>query len=57
MLNDMWTAAENGIRYALFAGDRRSLRLREGNTRCDRLKPEAIFTDLRQIKTFWRSLS
>ena len=50
MLNDIYTAHEWGCRTALFAGDQRSLRLREEDDRCGSLKPDLIITDLNQLK-------
>ncbi len=50
MLNDIKTAHSAGMTTALFAGDRRSLRLREENSECRILKPDLIITDLLQIK-------
>ena len=49
MLNDIWTAAQVGCRTCLFAGDRRSLRLREDDKRCKGLIPDAIVDHLHQI--------
>ncbi len=49
MLNDVWTASQAGCRTVLFAGDRRSLRLREEDRRCKTLTPTAVVDDLRQI--------
>ncbi|MDK2963042.1 MAG: hypothetical protein PWQ29_436 [Verrucomicrobiota bacterium] len=49
MLNDIWTATQAGCQTVLFAGDRRSLRLREHDKRCKHLVPTAIVDDLRQI--------
>jgi putative hydrolase of the HAD superfamily len=49
MLNDIWTATQAGCRTVLFAGDKRSLRLREKDKRCKKLIPTAIVDDLRQI--------
>lgn len=49
MLNDIWTATEAGCQTILFAGDKRSLRLREQDSRCKKLKPTAIVNDLRQV--------
>ena len=42
MLNDIWTATQCGLRTALFAGDRRSLRLRKDDPRCVGLEPDLI---------------
>ncbi len=47
--NDVWPAREEGFRTALFAGDRRSLRLRANDPDCIGVEPDAILTDLRQI--------
>jgi len=49
MLNDVWTASQCGLKTALFAGDRRSLRLREDDARCTNLIPDVIITSLSQI--------
>lgn len=49
MLNDIWTATQAGCQTVLFAGDRRSLRLREHDSRCKKLTPTAIVDNLRQI--------
>lgn len=48
-LNDMWPAAQLGLKTVLFAGDRRSLRLREDDTRCSTLEPDVIITKLSQL--------
>lgn len=48
-LKDIWPAASLGCRTALFAGDRRSLRLREGDGRCAAAEPDLIITDLRDL--------
>lgn len=50
MLNDIYTAAEAGCKTALFAGDSRSLRLRDNDTRCKALEPDIILTNLRQLE-------
>ncbi|MGC9312825.1 MAG: HAD family hydrolase [Sediminispirochaetaceae bacterium] len=49
MLNDISTAAELGLRTVLFAGDRRSLRLRKENHQLQTCQPDAIITELRQL--------
>ncbi len=49
MLNDVWTATQAGMRTALFAGDKRSLRLREASSQCADLEPDAVVTELRQL--------
>jgi putative hydrolase of the HAD superfamily len=46
-LNDVHPAARTGFRTALFAGDARSLRLRENHD--DLLPPDAIVTELPQV--------
>lgn len=49
MLNDVLPAASVGFRTALFAGDRRSLRRRASDNRCNELQPDLVVTDLRQL--------
>lgn len=49
MLNDIWTASQAGCRTCLFAGDQRSLRLREDDKRCKGLAPDAVVDHLHQI--------
>lgn len=49
MLNDIWTAHNYGLKTCLFAGDQRSLRLRENDERCQNLKPDLIITELSQL--------
>ena len=49
MLNDVSTAASCGCRTALFAGDKRSLRLREEDNRV-KVRPDIIITDLMSIQ-------
>jgi putative hydrolase of the HAD superfamily len=49
MRNDIVPAAEAGFKTALFAGDRRSLRLREEDPRCVNQKPRVILEDLRAL--------
>ncbi|MBN2163442.1 MAG: HAD family hydrolase [Pontiellaceae bacterium] len=49
MLNDIYTAKKAGCRTALFAGDRRSLRMRDQDERCMNLRPDAVITELKQI--------
>lgn len=49
MLNDVWTAAQCGLKTALFAGDHRSLRLRKQDPRCAELEPDVIITKLSQL--------
>ena len=52
LLNDIWTASQCGLRAALFAGDRRSLRLREHDPRCVGLEPNMILTDMLAWRSF-----
>lgn len=49
MLNDIYPAQQNGFKTALFAGDKRSLRLREDHPKCQGLKPDLVITDLTQL--------
>jgi len=49
MRNDIWPAHKIGFKTALFAGDNRSLRLREEIPECRSLKPDCILTKLEQI--------
>ena len=49
MLNDVYPAAQEGFRTALFAGDRRSLRLREKELCSKNVKSDIIITDLSQL--------
>ena len=52
MLNDIYPAHAIGFQTALFAGDRRSLRLRTDDPRCAALRPELVLTDLGQLPQF-----
>jgi putative hydrolase of the HAD superfamily len=47
--NDIWPAAQLGCRTALFAGDKRSLRWREEDPRCQHVFADAVITELAQI--------
>lgn len=49
MLNDVTGAAQVGFRTALFAGDARSLRRREGDERTAGIVPDLELTDLSQM--------
>jgi putative hydrolase of the HAD superfamily len=49
LLNDVYPARQVGFQTVLFAGDERSLRLREGDPRCDGLHPDMVVTNLNQI--------
>ena len=47
--NDIKPAAALGCRTALFAGDQRSLRLRQGDPECEGVEPDAVVCDLSDI--------
>ena len=49
MLNDIYPAKDTGFQTALFAGDRRSLRLRVDDLRCKDLNADLVITDLDQL--------
>jgi len=49
MLNDVLPASRVGFRTALFAGDGRSLRRREGDPRLDGVSPDVVLTRLGQL--------
>lgn len=49
VLNDVLPAATVGFRTALFAGDARSLRLREGDARVEAVRPDLVLTNLAQL--------
>jgi len=49
MLNDIYAAREVGFQTALFAGDKRSLRLRVEDPRCKNVTPNIVITDLIQL--------
>ena len=49
MLNDILPATAEGFQTALFAGDKRSLRLREDDPRCQNVNPDLIITELPQL--------
>ena len=50
ILNDIKPAKESGLRTALFAGDERSLRLREDTPACRNILPDMIVKNLREIE-------
>jgi len=52
MLNDVYAAARSGFQTVLFAGDARSLRMREEDPRCREVKPDVTVLDLKQISDF-----
>jgi putative hydrolase of the HAD superfamily len=49
MLNDIYAAHGTGMRTCLFAGDPRSLRLREDNRLCRGLLPDAVIQSLADL--------
>jgi putative hydrolase of the HAD superfamily len=49
MLNDIYPAKNTGFQTALFAGDKRSLRLRSDDSRCKDLSADLVITDLSQL--------
>ncbi len=49
MLNDVFPAQQTGFRTALYAGDRRSLRLRHGDPRVGALRPDLVLTRLAEL--------
>ncbi len=49
MKNDIYPAQNAGFQTALFAGDRRSLRLRKNSPECRNVKPDVVITDLIQL--------
>ena len=49
MLNDIYPAKKAGFKTALFAGDARSLRLRENHPKCQNLSTDLVITDLVQL--------
>jgi len=52
MLNDILPAKRVGFKTALFAGDKRSLRLRKDDPRCRNLSADIVLTDLNQLFEF-----
>jgi putative hydrolase of the HAD superfamily len=49
MLNDIYPAKQAGFKTGLFAGDARSLRLRENDPKCKDLSVDLVITDLIQL--------
>jgi putative hydrolase of the HAD superfamily len=49
MLNDVFAAAQAGFKTVLFAGDRRSLRLREGDSRVRGIMPDRVIRGLKDL--------
>jgi putative hydrolase of the HAD superfamily len=52
MLKDIYPAHSAGLQTVLFAGDKRSLRLREDDERCRGLEADLTVTDFRQLLTY-----
>jgi putative hydrolase of the HAD superfamily len=50
MRNDILPAHRAGFQSILFAGDQRSLRLRQDDPSCRSIRPDAVITDLFQLK-------
>lgn len=50
MLKDVYPAHHFGMKTALFAGDKRSLKWREDDERCKDILPDLIITSLSQLK-------
>jgi len=55
MLNDIYPAKTVGFKTALFAGDARSLRLRENHPQCQSLYADIVITDLIQVLNYIRT--
>ncbi|MDR2403780.1 MAG: HAD family hydrolase [Spirochaetaceae bacterium] len=53
MLNDIHPAAALGFQTLLFAGDGRSLRLRQGNPLVQDLRPTGVIRSLADLKALW----
>ena len=49
MLKDVYPAAKLGMKTALFAGDKRSLKWRRDDNRCKDLEPDLVITELVQL--------
>jgi len=49
MLNDIFTARQIGLKTVLFAGDKRSLRMRKEKHQLQTCQPDAIITELPQL--------
>lgn len=50
MLKDVFPAHHFGMKTALFAGDKRSLKWREDDERCKNILPDLVITSLSQLK-------
>lgn len=53
MLNDVLPAQRAGFKGILFAGDRRSLRLRQDRPECSSTIPNAVVTGLHQLQDYY----
>lgn len=49
ILNDIYPAQKVGFKTVLFAGDKRSLRMRKEDARCRNVSPDLVITDLLQL--------
>ena len=49
MQNDIWAAKQVGFKTVLFAGDKRSLRLRRDNPEAAGIVPDAVITELKDL--------
>lgn len=49
MLNDIYSASNEGLKTILFAGDKRSLRMRAGDKRVENLRADHIIDNLWQV--------
>ena len=49
MLKDVYTASKNGLQTALFTGDKRSLRTRDGDERVKDIVPDYYINDLKML--------
>lgn len=49
MLKDIMPASKLGMKTALFAGDRRSLKLREDHPECRGIEPDVVITEFGQL--------
>lgn len=48
-LNDIYPASQVGMKTCLFAGDQRSLRLREDDSQVNKIEPDFVIDDLKQL--------
>ncbi len=54
MYKDIYPAHDLGMKTILFAGDRRSLRLRKDKPEVKDLEPDAVITELKQLKQIFK---